>query len=153
MVKRKSLPCRPLKSRQRRYFVDGLGFFDGKLRRFSNTPILARRPVAGTTAMVFSALSRYSCKLHLTKCRARSRCPVATMKLFRLSSLLAFLGLLLTGLGALRADDAPAVSTDEKQPINVCIVSGEHLQPGEIVTYVHKEEGKPDRVLRFCCRK
>ena len=75
------------------------------------------------------------------------------MKLFRLSSLLAFLGLLLTGLGALRADDAPAVSTDEKQPINVCIVSGEHLQPGEIVTYVHKEEGKPDRVLRFCCRK
>jgi ribosomal protein L24E len=75
------------------------------------------------------------------------------MKLLRLPSQLALLGLLLAGLSALRADDTPAVSTEETQPINVCIVSGEHLQPGEIVTYVHKEEGKPDRVLRFCCRK
>ena len=75
------------------------------------------------------------------------------MNLIRLRSVLVFLGLLLAGLGALGADDTSATRTAEKQPINVCIVSGEHLQPGEIVTYVHKEEGKPDRALRFCCRK
>jgi ribosomal protein L24E len=75
------------------------------------------------------------------------------MKLPRFSCLTAFLGLLLIGLGALRADDTPADTKDEKQVVNFCIVSGEHLQPGEIVTYVYKEEGKPDRTLRFCCRK
>ena len=78
---------------------------------------------------------------------------VATMKLLRFSCLIAFLGVLLTGHGALRADDTPANTKGEIQSLNICIVSGEHLQPGEIVTYVYKEEGKPDRTLRFCCRK
>jgi len=55
----------------------------------------------------------------------------------------------LTATGPAQAADTSA----QKTPINVCIVSGEHLQPGDIVTYVHKEEGKPDRTLRFCCRK
>jgi ribosomal protein L24E len=75
------------------------------------------------------------------------------MKLLRFSSLLAFLVVLLTGPDVLRADDTPVVTKDGKQMVNICIVSGEHLQPGEIVTYVHKEEGQPDRTLRFCCRK
>lgn len=48
------------------------------------------------------------------------------------------------------ADDAVP---ERKQPVNVCIVSGEHLQPGDIVTYVYQEEGKPDRTIRLCCRK
>ena len=75
------------------------------------------------------------------------------MKSPRLFSLLAVFGVLLIGPGALRSDDTPALTKDERQLVNICIVSGEHLQPGEIVTYVHKEEGKPDRTLRFCCRK
>lgn len=53
----------------------------------------------------------------------------------------------------LRAADTPEEKTNQITPINVCIVSGEHLQPGDIVTYVHKEDGKPDRTIRFCCRK
>ena len=38
-------------------------------------------------------------------------------------------------------------------PLQICIVSGEHLNPGETVDYVHKEPGKPDRLIRLCCRK
>ena len=53
----------------------------------------------------------------------------------------------------LRADSPPSAKTEEKHPVNVCIVSGEHLQAGEIVTYVYKKPGCPDRVLRFCCHK
>ena len=59
----------------------------------------------------------------------------------------------LTLTNTIRADDDAAVKPDEKHPVNVCIVSGEHLQPGEIVTYVYKQAGQPDRTLRFCCRK
>lgn len=56
-------------------------------------------------------------------------------------------------LSPLRAADTPVEKTTPKTPVNVCIVSDEHLQPGDIVTYVYKEDGKPDRTLRFCCRK
>jgi hypothetical protein len=38
-------------------------------------------------------------------------------------------------------------------PLQYCIVSGEHLEAGQIVPYVHHEPGQPDRLLRFCCRK
>jgi len=54
---------------------------------------------------------------------------------------------------SLRADSPPVAKTEEKHPVNVCIVSGEHLQAGEIVTFVYKKTGNPDRVLRFCCHK
>jgi hypothetical protein len=53
----------------------------------------------------------------------------------------------------LRAENSAPEKTAEKPPVNVCIVSGEHLQPGDIVTYVYQEDGKPDRTVRFCCRK
>lgn len=61
--------------------------------------------------------------------------------------------ILLTILSPLHAEDTPADKTAQTTQVNVCIVSGEHLQPGDIVTYVHKEEGKSDRAIRFCCRK
>ena len=61
--------------------------------------------------------------------------------------------LLLTATGTGRADDQPADKSVEKHPVNICIVSGEPLHAGEIVTYVYKEAGQPDRTLRFCCRK
>jgi len=38
-------------------------------------------------------------------------------------------------------------------PLHSCIVSGEHLNAGEIVDYVYQESGKPDRLVRLCCRK
>ncbi|HVZ64001.1 MAG TPA: hypothetical protein VG936_05380 [Lacunisphaera sp.] len=48
------------------------------------------------------------------------------------------------------AADAPA---KVPYPLQTCIVSGEHLEAGQMVVYVHKEEGQPDRVMHFCCRK
>jgi YHS domain-containing protein len=75
------------------------------------------------------------------------------MNVCRLTALLALVAGLLITLGTVRADDTPANKRDEKHPVNVCIVSGEHLLPGEIVTYIYKVEGQPDRTLRFCCRK
>ena len=38
-------------------------------------------------------------------------------------------------------------------PTPRCIVSDEHLKPGEIKELVYKQEGKPDRLIRFCCNK
>lgn len=39
-------------------------------------------------------------------------------------------------------------------PLKTCVVSGESLDGGEMgkpVNYIHKESGKPDRLVRFCC--
>jgi len=67
--------------------------------------------------------------------------------------ILALVCIHLTAIGTASADDTSAVKPEKKKPIAICIVSGEHLQPGEIVSYVYKEAGHPDRTLRFCCRK
>lgn len=42
----------------------------------------------------------------------------------------------------------------EAYPLDTCVVSGEKLEGdmGGPVDYVHKEEGKPDRLVRFCCK-
>ena len=46
---------------------------------------------------------------------------------------------------------APAVPAD--YPLTTCVVSDEKLgSMGKPYVYVHKEEGKPDRVVQFCCR-
>jgi hypothetical protein len=40
-------------------------------------------------------------------------------------------------------------------PLDTCVVSGEKLEGGDMggpVDYIHKEEGKPDRLVRFCCK-
>jgi hypothetical protein len=40
-------------------------------------------------------------------------------------------------------------------PLDTCVVSGEKLEGGTMggpVDHIHKEEGKPDRLVRFCCK-
>jgi hypothetical protein len=40
-------------------------------------------------------------------------------------------------------------------PLDHCVVSGEKLEEGAMggpVDYVHREDGKPDRLVRFCCK-
>lgn len=50
------------------------------------------------------------------------------------------------------AKESPAKARDP-YPLQTCVVSGEHLEAGQTVEYVHKEPGQPDRLVRFCCRK
>lgn len=59
--------------------------------------------------------------------------------------------LLVLGLSAaLRAADAPAAPA---YPLDTCVVSGEKLgEMGKPYDYLHKEEGKPDRVVKLCCK-
>jgi len=67
--------------------------------------------------------------------------------------------LLILGAGRLAAGDpAPPDETAREKaraayPLQTCIVSGEHLDAGQIVEYTYQEPGKPDRLVRFCCRK
>jgi len=75
------------------------------------------------------------------------------MKPSHTSVLLFVVAVQLIALAPLRADDTPADNAVQKTQVSVCIVSGEHLQPGDIVTYVYKEDGKPDRTIRLCCHK
>ena len=54
---------------------------------------------------------------------------------------------------ALPADDKPAVPAN--YPLKTCVVSGESLTDsgmGDPVVHVHKEEGKADRTVVFCCK-
>ncbi len=40
-------------------------------------------------------------------------------------------------------------------PLTTCVVSGEKLGSGDMgppVDYFYKETGKPDRLVRFCCK-
>jgi hypothetical protein len=40
-------------------------------------------------------------------------------------------------------------------PLTTCVVSGDELKEGSMggpVDYIHKEAGKPDRLVRFCCK-
>ena len=60
---------------------------------------------------------------------------------------------------ALRAADAPAAvdspAAIATYPLTTCVVSGDKLADGDMgppINYVYKEEGKPDRLVRFCCK-
>jgi len=40
-------------------------------------------------------------------------------------------------------------------PLSTCVISGDKLEGGDMggpVDYVYKQEGKPDRLVRFCCK-
>ena len=65
--------------------------------------------------------------------------------------LLAF-GCLLAG-DPTPANEAARAKARAEYPLQSCIVSGEHLDAGQIVEYTYQEPGKPDRLVRFCCRK
>lgn len=48
------------------------------------------------------------------------------------------------------ADAAPAATA---YPLATCVVSGEALDSmGETYVHIYKEEGKPDREVRLCCK-
>jgi hypothetical protein len=60
--------------------------------------------------------------------------------------------LLVLGLSTadLRAEDKPAAPA---YPLTTCVVSGETLgEMGAPIDYIYKEEGKPDRLVKFCCK-
>ena len=90
------------------------------------------------------------------------------MKIRHLSLiLLSFSGILFAPVTALAGHehDAAAVAPAEKDawlaqakaayPLDTCVVSGDKLEGGDMgapVDYVYKEPGKPDRLVRFCCK-
>jgi hypothetical protein len=48
---------------------------------------------------------------------------------------------------------AAATDATASYPLDTCVVSGEKLgSMGAPIDYTHKEEGKPDRLVRFCCK-
>ena len=76
--------------------------------------------------------------------------------------------LVVTTLVALAASGTPAIAADDYKPspteaaqiakarasypLKTCLVSDESLgSMGEAVGYVHREAGKPDRVVFVCC--
>lgn len=58
--------------------------------------------------------------------------------------------LALTVAAPLFAADAPAAPA---YPLDTCVVSGEALgSMGDAYVHIYKEEGKPDREVRLCCK-
>ena len=46
-----------------------------------------------------------------------------------------------------------AADATSEYPLSTCVVSGEKLgEMGAPIDYIHKEAGKPDRLVRFCCK-
>lgn len=69
--------------------------------------------------------------------------------------------LVLAASATLRADDKPSASAAPATatapaaayPLTTCIVSDEALgDMGEAIEYTYKQEGKPDRVVKLCCK-
>ena len=51
-----------------------------------------------------------------------------------------------------KADAALIAKARTNYPLKTCLVSDEDLgSMGEATAYVHREAGKPDRVVFFCC--
>lgn len=70
----------------------------------------------------------------------------ALARCFKLGALAAFLS-----VAALATEQ----SADPKSsyPLTTCVVSDEKLgEMGDAVDYLHHEAGKPDRLVRFCCK-
>ena len=65
-----------------------------------------------------------------------------------MKSFLMFAVLLLGLTSAVRAEEKPAA-----YPLTTCVVSDEGLgDMGKPVDHVYKQEGKPDRLVKLCCR-
>ncbi len=48
---------------------------------------------------------------------------------------------------------APAAPSAPAYPLTTCLVTDEALgSMGDPYVYIHKEEGKPDREIRLCCK-
>lgn len=73
------------------------------------------------------------------------------MKLLRPLLTATVLALGSTAFAADKAPAAPAAKADA-YPLKTCVVSDEPLgSMGNAVSYTHREAGKPDRVVLFCC--
>jgi hypothetical protein len=52
-----------------------------------------------------------------------------------------------------RAQETKPAAPAPAYPLTTCIVADEKLgEMGKPYDYVHKEDGKPDRLVRFCCK-
>ncbi len=84
---------------------------------------------------------------------------------FSLRTGLAGLALLLAasfaaGSSAFAAETSASVAADSAAavaayPMTTCVVSGDKLEAGDMgppINYIHKEAGKPDRLVRLCCK-
>jgi hypothetical protein len=67
----------------------------------------------------------------------------------RFASLLVVLFSIVSLAVAAEKPAAPAKPADD-YPLKTCVVSDEPLS-ADAVIYTHREAGKPDRILRFCC--
>lgn len=49
---------------------------------------------------------------------------------------------------------APATDAKSAYPLEICVVSGDKLggDMGTPVDFIYQEKGKPDRLVRFCCK-
>ena len=64
------------------------------------------------------------------------------------------LGLFATTL-AFASDAFDLARAKASYPLTTCVVSGESLAGGDMgapIDYVYKQDGKPDRLVRFCCK-
>ena len=85
--------------------------------------------------------------------------PLSNQTKNMIKKLLITLALALGPIGAFA--DAPAADANwlakakADYPLKTCIVSGEELggDMGEAVDYVYRQQGQPDRLIRFCCNK
>ena len=71
-----------------------------------------------------------------------------------LVSSLSFAAALLVAPAVFAAATPAADSAKSAYPLTTCVVSGDKLEGdmGGPVDYIHKEAGKPDRLVRFCCK-
>jgi hypothetical protein len=78
------------------------------------------------------------------------------MHSFKIALLLACAALFVSPAPVLAAASgkkkADAAQKADNYPLKTCVVSGEPLgSMGDSFQYTHKEAGKPDRLVRFCC--
>ncbi|RRJ98939.1 hypothetical protein Ga0100230_011665 [Opitutaceae bacterium TAV3] len=51
------------------------------------------------------------------------------------------------------AQDASQKTNADDYPLTTCVISGEPLgQMGKPFVYTHKQDGKPDQTVKFCCK-
>ena len=76
---------------------------------------------------------------------------MTTKKSSFLSALTAASLLLLSSTFA--ADQPVSDSAKAAYPLTTCLVSGDKLsEMGTPIDYIYKQPGKPDRLVRFCCK-
>ena len=54
---------------------------------------------------------------------------------------------------AVAADQPVSDSAKAAYPLTTCVVTGDKLSDmGSPIDYIYKQPGKPDRLVRFCCK-